>query len=117
MRTFRDRDGVEWTVWKTVPGAGVFIERRVAERRAPGTQAAPAPEERRETPDRRRGDVRKGWLSFRSASSRRRLVPVPEDWETVPEERLDLLCRLASPVRSRKARPGPVLPRPDAPQS
>jgi hypothetical protein len=40
-----------------------------------------------------------GWLCFESATEKRRLLPIPPDWQTAPEERLRLLCRVATPVR------------------
>jgi hypothetical protein len=38
-------------------------------------------------------------LSFDSGSQRRRVCPIPAGWEEVSEERLDLLCRIATPTR------------------
>jgi hypothetical protein len=40
-----------------------------------------------------------GWLCFESVTEKRRLLPIPPDWKTAPEERLKLLCRVATPVR------------------
>ena len=43
----------------------------------------------------------KGWLTFEHEPSgeRRRLAPVPDDWETVSVERLLLMSRVAEPVK------------------
>jgi hypothetical protein len=43
---------------------------------------------------------RTGWLVFErvDGSERRRLNQVPEDWASLPRERLSLLCSLAVPV-------------------
>lgn len=48
-------------------------------------------------------EFRTGWLCFESESSgeRRRLAEVPENWETLPPDRLDLLCRSATIVTRR----------------
>ena len=40
-----------------------------------------------------------GWLCFESATEKRRLLPIPRNWESASEERLNLLCRVATPVR------------------
>ena len=40
-----------------------------------------------------------GWLCFESATEKRRLLPIPRNWESASEERLNLLCRAATPVR------------------
>jgi hypothetical protein len=40
-----------------------------------------------------------GWLCFESATEKRRLLPIPPDWKTAPAHRLELLCRVATPVR------------------
>ena len=58
-------------------------------------------------------EFRTGWLCFESEDSgeRRRLADVPESWEALPPDRLDLLCRAATivtrrtPERSVEAQP------------
>jgi hypothetical protein len=77
-REFVDSSGVSWRVWSTVPSAG----------------------------SRLRGGFDQGWLTFERTSTDnpakppplRRLVPIPADWETAPETRLDLMCRAAEEV-------------------
>lgn len=62
---------------------------------------------------------RNGWLVFERAdgSDRRRLNQVPEDWASLPPERLALLCAIAAPAVGIK-RPitgqQPAWPHPDA---
>jgi hypothetical protein len=48
---------------------------------------------------------RKGWLVFEreDGTDRRRLSQVPDDWTTLPRERLALLCSIAAPVVSGKS--------------
>jgi hypothetical protein len=43
---------------------------------------------------------RKGWLVFEreDGTDRRRLSQVPDDWVSLPKERLALLCAVAAPV-------------------
>src|SRR6266516_829882 len=75
-REFADSNGVSWRVWSTIPLAG----------------------------SRLRGGFDQGWLTFErtspdSSSAKptplRRLVPIPADWETASDSRLDLMCRAA----------------------
>jgi hypothetical protein len=65
--------------------------------------------------------LKDGWLTFESATSRRRLAPIPPGWQEAPLERLQLMCRAAEPVRRT---PDPDAPdayktdrRPDAPEN
>ena len=53
-----------------------------------------------------------GWLAFQAGSARRRLTPIPADWESCPEADLRRLARLAVPV---SASPAPVRSRADEP--
>jgi hypothetical protein len=71
IRIFTDPRGVEWRVWSTVPS----------------NVGAVAP------------DLRMGWLSFDSGSERRRVSPIPPGWEEASDERLELICRIATPTR------------------
>jgi hypothetical protein len=73
-REFVDSQGVGWRVWSTLPSAGTHL----------------------------RGGFEHGWLTFESISqqsqSLRRLVPIPQEWETATDERLELMCRAADEV-------------------
>ena len=44
-----------------------------------------------------------GFLCFESPTEKRRLCPIPPDWETCPPERLFLFSRVAPQVRARAA--------------
>jgi len=69
-REFMDSHGVAWRVWSTVPsGSSVRVTKFAT-----------------------------GWLTFESASSLRRLAPLPPNWETAPMDRLELMCRAAAEV-------------------
>jgi hypothetical protein len=91
MRTIHDGDGTEWRVWKVVPDFPVYYERRRA-----------LPAEPYAGEERRRGDLQQGWLCFDSGAERRRVHPVPDDWESCPEAALcELLRRGGARVRNR----------------
>jgi hypothetical protein len=74
LRTFRDRDGTDWRVWSVIPDphAAVTLD---AEHRA-------------------------GWLCFESSDGRERrrltLAEAPTDWDALPDDRLELLRRVAT---------------------
>jgi hypothetical protein len=70
LRTFTDPRGLEWQVWDVRPEAFSEI--------TPGTAG-----------------LESGWLVFQSPSEKRRLCPIPPEWETCPPERLYLLSRVA----------------------
>lgn len=73
-REFIDSKGVSWRVWSTVPMAGTRL----------------------------RGGFDQGWLTFESTNSNetilRRLVPLPAEWESADDQRLELMCRSAEEV-------------------
>jgi hypothetical protein len=73
MLEFVDSNGVRWRVWNTVPSSRTTLS----------------------------GEYEKGWLTFESPAGRRRLAPVPGNWETAPPERLELMCRAAEDVPGR----------------
>lgn len=79
MRTITDAAGVEWTV---------FEVRREGQAK---DQWSYLPEGF--------GD---GWLCFESKFSKRRLTPVPPDWEGVGTDGLERMLHQAAPVHSRR---------------
>ena len=59
-----------------------------------------APAAKRQTlPD----SLRDGWLAFQSAAERRRLGPVPQDWESLSEDALLTLLAESEPFAARNA--------------
>ena len=112
-RTFTDEDGVVWAVWDVVPTS--------TERRLGGRRLNLTPEQGRQiglgTADRRRTERRvmqteprprvalgleKGWLVFESATERRRLAPIPEHWEELPDSALPALRDTATSLPPRQ---------------
>ena len=79
LKTFRAADGSTWTAWRVETGTTPVV---------PGTPSM--------------------WLAFQNedGSERRRLLEVPEDWERLSDQSLDLLRRMAEPVgQGRRASP------------
>ena len=99
-KTFTDVLGITWEVWEVYPR---MLERRLLrERRAlrRGTS------ERRHEPVGRPTLPRQilgGWLAFQSRHERRRLHPVPDDWEDLSDRELQALL-MHSKVSSRPRR-------------
>jgi len=101
-RIFRDSAGTEWQTWDVVPR---LAERRSNDRRRTVT-AAPRIERRRTLERRIRVGRRptlssgldNGWLCFEAAVEKRRLTPIPMDWERCGTERLEEYCRAARPA-------------------
>ena len=102
-RTFADETGRGWEIWDVRPER---IERRGGERR----QERPTPWtglERRVANDRRqKREVRmsltypfsEGWLVFKSDHERRRLAPIPANWETLRGPELRALWESADVI-------------------
>jgi hypothetical protein len=92
-REFTDVLGNQWLVWEVYPR---LLERRLMrERRAL----------RRGTIDRRHELVGRatlprqilgGWLAFQSSHERRRVIPVPDDWEELVDRDLRSLLALST---------------------
>jgi len=79
MRQIRDAAGVEWMVYEVNPSAG---EWRSVESLPEG--------------------YRSGWLCFESSSEKRRLTPLPSNWQELTLEQLGTLLLSASLVRPLK---------------
>ena len=100
-RTFVDSAGAEWQVWDIVPRLSErrvgqpterrveikpisFADRRREQRRLPQANVARA---------RLRGTYAQGWLCFETDDEKRRLSPIPDDWTTCDDERLEEYAR------------------------
>ncbi|HEY4734533.1 MAG TPA: hypothetical protein VIH53_08285 [Gemmatimonadaceae bacterium] len=96
-RTFLDSSGKRWEVWLVTPAAA---ERRRVDRRV---ATGPTPGGSEGFIDRRRNDRRKntfrrnvvvasefsdGWLCFESEGEKRRLAPVPPEWDQAGPDKL-----------------------------
>lgn len=106
-RTFSDSRGRKWEVWLVLPTSA---ERRSSERRVLADRRMEAQDhdpERRILRDRRRFAHRrvgvapvyeKGWLCFESDEEKRRLAPVPREWESATAKDLQEWCLTAKRV-------------------
>lgn len=97
-RTFSDASGVIWQVWDVHPQ---LAERRRSSRRVASTSEGIEDRDRRRVADRRRrAEIRvpvrqgfeQGWLAFDSVLGSKRLAPIPDGWETLPDASLLALC-------------------------
>jgi hypothetical protein len=86
VRTFIDRNGVSWQVWRVTPSV------RLDGSSPPG---AYLPEE-----------AASGWLAFETpAGERRRFYAPPDDWEDLTDAELGVLCHHAVRVTLRTESP------------
>lgn len=98
-RTFTDVDGVLWQVWEVHPQ--LAERRRTARRAFPPRLGDGIADHRTGTDRRRRHEVRvpvrdgyeQGWLAFDSVAGSRRLAPIPDGWDVLPEASLLALLR------------------------
>ena len=89
MRTLL-RDGREWTVWDVLP---TFDARM----RMAGEAA---------------DMLVQGWLVFECDAEKRRLGPIPEGWDALPDDDLALLLESAVPVARRTGEAAGPFPEP-----
>jgi hypothetical protein len=85
LREFVGDDGQEWQVWDTRPTV------------APPNVNPSGPHSADELPrvsKKREG----GWLTFTAPAGRRRLSPIPEDWETADEPSLRAMLAAADRI-------------------
>ncbi|MDQ3997946.1 MAG: hypothetical protein M3303_13125 [Gemmatimonadota bacterium] len=88
-RTFVDARGVQWDVFAVYPEARLSVHSQL------------------------KGTYPQGWLCFDSASEKRRLSPIPQDWQTMSDEQLRQLAEQAEAAASRRSRKsGPEQTRP-----
>jgi hypothetical protein len=97
-RSFRDELGREWDVWDVVPTA---VERRIAKpaKQPPELERRRVHETRVVVPER----LQKGWLAFQCGRERRRLTPIPGEWdEMTGDELVELLNQADRRIRARR---------------
>lgn len=73
LREFVDSKGVRWRVWSTMPISAVTLT----------------------------SGFERGWLTFECEECLRRLAPIPDGWDGLGEDRLELLCKAAVDVPRR----------------
>ncbi len=102
-RTFVDSDAAYWQVWDVQP---TRIEQRRSDRRH-AIASRWRGEERRMGGDRRLTSQKRimlssgfseGWLTFESSTEKRRLTPIPSNWDSCPDAVLRSWCMRAKPI-------------------
>ena len=114
LRTVLDSSGQEWLAYDVIPPAD---ERRRYDRRANTEAIEP---ERRSSDDRRLsvGRVSRlangtgGWLCFERGEDRRRLSPIPENWERSTDQQFEEYRNSARPVPTMPSAGQPVSRKP-----
>ncbi len=87
LRSFTTRDGVTWNVWNVVPTLAHNTRKLTL-----GT------------------GMSDGWLCFEGGGIKRRIIPIPTDWESWSDDQLEdaLDEALAVQVRVQEARSEPA---------
>lgn len=87
LRGFRDSAGVEWRVWEVLPNQALAESGGITSRSS-----------LKDTP------FANGWLCFECENEKRRLAPIPTNWEKQDGTRLESLCQQAAAVPVRRRR-------------
>src|SRR5687767_11016555 len=95
FRVFRDSESVEWKVWEVVPFTIASGREERRGRPVPDTAFGRASEERRRHNRERRASWEQGWLLFETGDQRKRLRPIPPDWQGATESELASMCQRA----------------------
>ena len=85
LREFTDADGTRWEVWATFPASDKSVEKAQTKL---SRFLANAPLEKGIAPTSVREQYREGWLTFSAGEDRRRLAPVPIDWDKADDAEL-----------------------------
>ena len=99
-RRLQDETGRWWDVWDTYP---TIIDRRAGRDRRRGSRARTDRRQRSEPRVVVEPEFRDGWLAFQSGTDWRRLVPIPEGWEMLPDPELLALLAQAGKAEARRA--------------
>jgi hypothetical protein len=78
LRTFTTRDGVTWNVWNVVPTLAHNTRKLTL-----GT------------------GMSDGWLCFEGGGIKRRIIPIPNDWESWSDDQLESALDEALAVQAR----------------
>jgi hypothetical protein len=104
-RTFADEQGRSWEIWDVRPER---IERRGADRReerpTPWTGLERPVSDRRQKREARMRltyPLSEGWLVFKSDGEKRRLSPIPANWESLRGQDLRALWEQAEVIGTR----------------
>jgi hypothetical protein len=85
-RTFADEEGRRWEVWEVAP-SDIFRPDPTVDVQAEIAECPPV------------GVWALGWLTFHSGADRRRLAPIPEQWERTTDAELRALLGRAERYR------------------
>jgi len=88
MTTFRDADGIEWTVTEIAASALAALPRSSL----------------------RHPEFKDGWLLFQSERQRKRLAPYPKEWRSLSAEELSQHSREALPELIARTPTGEMRP-------
>lgn len=99
-RKVQDENGRWWDVWDTHP---TIIDRRAGRDRRTGGRPVGDRRQKSEPRVAVEPEFRGGWLAFQSGAEWRRLAPIPDGWERLPEQELLALLDRAGATAARRA--------------
>ena len=94
-REYRDSEGVAWQVWEVIPQSS---ERRKLRERRMAPRDALERRKRHEARLRLSNGESDGWIVFESHDQKKRLRPIPKDWNNASVTELESMC-----VRAERA--------------
>ena len=97
LRDFLDDGGQEWHVWETRPTTSA------ANIGSSGEDDAGSPSDKPTEFPLLSKKREAGWLTFTAANERRRLSPIPDDWELADETSLRTFLKTADRIASKDA--------------
>ena len=99
-RRVQDETGRWWDVWDTRP---TIIDRRAGRERRRGNRSAGDRRQKSEPRVSVDPEFRDGWLAFQSGSEWRRVAPIPDGWDALPDHELLALLGRASAGAAQRA--------------
>jgi hypothetical protein len=99
-RRLQDDTGRWWDVWDTHP---TIIDRRAGRDRRTGRRPVGDRRQKAEPRVVVEPEFRGGWLAFQSGTEWRRLAPIPDRWENLPDDELLALLARAGALAARRA--------------
>lgn len=94
-REFTDPFGRSWNVWSVIP-------ERAERRRRAGSESRETERRHRKNKEFRVPLAEQwidGWLAFETKGEKRRLAPIPDEWEVATDEQLHRMLERAEQIR------------------
>ena len=91
-RSYVDSDGRAWDVWEVIPRS---VERRTLRQRRVAPRDAMDRRQRHEVRLHSSNGFADGWLVFEASGEKKRLRPIPLEWQRASATELESMCARA----------------------